>query len=168
MNCETTRNRLNAYRDEELDPEVQAELESHLEDCLKCRRALERLETVVRQLERATPAPPVPEGFAERVLERAAEENPSGPPRPGPSCRWWSDSTGTARIAAAAVLALGVIIGVLMASGLWSGDDSRPGQISDRTTTETTYGLGHFSEAPDGSLIDAYVALSETPSAPAD
>ena len=55
-----------------------------------------------------------------------------------------------------------------MATGLWSGDGSRTDRRSPPTATETTYGLDHLSEAPDGSLTDAYVAISTPPSTRAD
>ena len=91
MNCDAIENRLNAYRDGELDPETQTAIEEHLEECTDCRRALERIETMCCQLERARPAPDVPEGLAERVVERAAEESAGAKPQ-RPCSPWASPS----------------------------------------------------------------------------
>ena len=169
MSCDEIQNRLNAYRDAELDPETQTDIEEHLDECPDCRQELERIETVCCQLERAAPAPEVPEGFAERVVERATEESASAePPRSGAWGDGWPGATGSMRVAAAAVLALGIAAGALMATGLWSGDGSRTDRPSPRTATVTTYGVDQLSAAPEGSLTDAYVAISDPPSVRAD
>ncbi|RME76183.1 MAG: hypothetical protein D6776_01700 [Planctomycetota bacterium] len=112
MDCRAVWERLDAFRDDELEPEVSAELDRHLERCATCR--LERvrrdaLEARVREAGRGVTPPP---GLEARL--RAALDRECGAGRRVTRWRAWRRS-----LAAAAVL-LAVLLGV----GLWPGPAS--------------------------------------------
>jgi len=156
MVCRNVKSRLNRYIDGELSPEENSRVEQHVGECESCREALAGLRAVAAALAE-TPAPPdVPNGFAERLLARVHRRTK---PRPVVLQLWQSFSPAM-RVAAAAVLMLGVGLGALMARSL-SIDEPTPASLA-ATDLNEVYGVYHLSEAPGGSLADAYLTLAST------
>lgn len=75
--CRDLAARLSEYLDQEVDPDVCAEIEGHLDDCPPCRDFLQSLRRTVH-LVRETPAPEVlPDDVKRRIVDayRRAQEN---------------------------------------------------------------------------------------------
>jgi len=62
------------------------------------------------------------------------------------------------RLAAAAMLMLGLGLGALMGIDLTRGAKTRPSLAS--ADPDVVYGFNYFSDAPSGSLANAYVTLA--------
>ncbi len=69
--CEAYWERISASLDDALTPEEAARLEEHLRQCPECRALAEQLRAVEQDLGEL---PPVPEGFADRVMEGVAQQ----------------------------------------------------------------------------------------------
>lgn len=112
MNCREYETRLSALLDGELPEEERAGTEGHLESCPACRAYFEDLRAIRAALGREDA--PVPEGFAERVMERVRETPQAGRKR---LLRW---GRRAALAACCAVAALG--LWGLQARGFWRAD----------------------------------------------
>ncbi|MBT3287871.1 MAG: hypothetical protein HN380_11045 [Victivallales bacterium] len=156
MVCREVRLKLDRHLDGELSAEERSRIEQHLGECKDCREALEGLRAVATALAK-TPAPPdVPSGFAERVMARAQRRTHTRPV----IVRLWHSFSSARRSAAAAVLMLGIGLGALMARSP-STDAPEPSGLAAADPNEV-YGLDYLSEAPGGSLADAYLTLAST------
>lgn len=71
MNCQHCERHLDAYVDGELDPETEASIRDHLDDCVECRRSADGRETLGR-LVRMAPYYDAPQGLRARVSARTA------------------------------------------------------------------------------------------------
>ena len=157
MRCRTARVRLNAYLDAELLGAERSRIEEHLHHCGECSEALKRMRGVAAVLEPVPVPPPVPEGFHRRLMARAARSQEQ-------FRRWpvvvglWPSFSPVMRLAAAAMLMLGIGMGVLMGSDLSRAVAATP-QGAAAGDPNAVYGLDYLSEAPDGSLADAYLTL---------
>jgi anti-sigma factor RsiW len=159
MRCRTVQERLNAFLDSLLQPSERAEMDAHLEGCHKCQAALARLRRLSALLE-SIPAPPVPDGFSFRLMQRAHQRQAE--PRPSRILTWrpvlfWREMPAATRVAAAAMLVLAIGLGALMGRDLSSGP--KPAGIAAAEMNDV-YALDYLSEAPDGSLADAYLTLA--------
>jgi len=152
MRCRNVKSNLNRYLDGELSAEEQGDMERHIAACGSCREALARLRAAVTALAQLPAPPEVPEGFAERVIARARREQQ---PVAVPS---WPSLSPAMRFAAAAMLTLGLGLGALMGMDLTRGTKTRAGLAS--ADPAVVYGFDYFSDAPSGSLTDAYVTLT--------
>lgn len=144
-------------------------LESHLKRCATCRRELSRLRRL-HELLTAAPVPPMPDGFAGRVVARA-KALPSGPaPRRPALARLvkstaWRRVRSTARTAAAVAvgLALGAFLaGDVLQNGVAPGWGVAPGPASEGRQDESLAGsgLGRIAIDYDDSLAQAYLELT--------
>ena len=149
MLCEEARARLSAYLDGELPETATQEIEEHLRACAGCNAAFEQLRKADSLLNADVP-PPVPHGFADRVMAAANAREPR--PTPATVPLWPS----LLRIAAAVVIGLGV--GGWMASDLWR--DSEAPTATAQTDVTEAYNLDALADAPDGSLADRYLSLA--------
>jgi len=154
MNCRTVQSKLGCFLDGELSVRDQRRVERHLGGCASCREELERLRLVGRAIEELPEPPDVPAGFAERVMARAvkrlAEDRPTLP--------FWQSISPAMRIAAAAMVVLGICLGVMMSRDLLRGTGSTP-EVAVKDLG-TLYGFDYLTDAPKGSLADSYVALA--------
>ncbi|MBI4347858.1 MAG: zf-HC2 domain-containing protein [Elusimicrobia bacterium] len=85
MTHEELQDRLDAFRDGELDDAEAAAIRAHLPGCASCRRTLAAQENLARLL-RARP--PASEAFVGRVMARIAEEDLAAAPA-RPQVGWW-------------------------------------------------------------------------------
>lgn len=164
MNCEHVRKKLNAYIDAELPKGTMEEIRIHLETCHDCSEAITRLQSLTNILEEVS-LPEVPRGLATRVLAHAYERSKSiqSMQRKHVSVfRWYSRKLLTAQTAAAAVLIIGLTIGVLVGRDIWQSPSIQSGGKSQMAQTEPTdiYNLDYLTDAPRGSLADAYLTLA--------
>lgn len=113
MDCRRAEESLHLWIDDELDTSARTELTAHLAECPDCARKLaeyRHLDTLLAQISAQTK---VPAGLYGRIMEAIDRE--SAPHKSGVH-RWarWAAS-------AAAVLLLGVAVGVLWRAGVWPG-----------------------------------------------
>jgi anti-sigma factor RsiW len=153
--------KLDVYLTGELPRRVQEKVKIHLESCQDCQKALVGLRRLAAALD-GTPAPPIPKGFAGRVMARARSR--VGQKKPFWATvelpfRWWMESAFPLRVGTAAVLALGLTVGLLM------GRDTARGRAACGPAPEdadllAVYNVDYLEEAPSGSLAAAYLALA--------
>jgi len=159
MRCRTVQERLNAFLDGLLQPSERVAMEVHLQGCPECQASLARLRRLSSLLESMS-VPPVPDGFAARLMQRAHERQAE--PRKSRSLAWrpvlfWREMPTAMRVAAAAMLALAIGLGALMARDLSSGP--KPAGIA-AADPNAVYRVDYLSDAPGGSLADAYLTLA--------
>ena len=166
MRCEQVRQKLDAYAANELTAGVREKVENHLAACDACRQALARQRELAALL-RGVPAPPVPEGFAARLMA-AARERVSARERPvtAPASpwRWWTSVPASMRLAAAAVLVISLSLGALMGWDTARGGAAAPSASAQADPT-AVYNLDFLADAPSGSLAEAYLTLASAPAA---
>lgn len=167
MRCPAVLEKLEAYAARELAPRARARIEAHLRSCPACRRALarrEQLEAVVR----AVPAPPVPDGFADRVMVRARQGVKLPHALPRSLChplRWLEPQRLRTGLAAVAALAAGLLVGVYLGQHTWQPSDQGPRgptRVSPADPVAAS-GLGHLADFGDSSLAEAYLSLTSAP-----
>ena len=160
MRCEDLRDKLDAYASGELPQDQRGGVASHLESCGQCREALGRLRRLALVLGQAQ-TPPVPAGFSDRVMARSRARSAS--PQSVASWNlllWWQGAPLTARMVAAATLALALVSG--LAVGWSTAESPRRGDAGSPTARGDPlggYSLDYLGDAPDGSLASSYLAL---------
>ena len=163
MRCRRAEDRLDAYLAGELSPPVRGRIEAHLASCENCRGRLDRLAAMAEAFKSAV-APPVPDGFAQRVMlaarsRRPARALPLQAAWPSPVAAWRAMAVPM-RAAAAAVLVAGLGLGVLM--GRQTSALGRTPATPSTAAAEAAdaYHLDAFEEAPGGSLAQACLAVA--------
>jgi len=154
MNCRHTRSRLSRYLDGEMSVTERERIESHVNACDACRKALEHLQIASEALAQLPAPPDVPQGFAERLRSLAAQRAPIQQTM----LSFHDLLTPPMRFAAAAVLMLGLGLGAVL-----SLDLNRIGAVQESQTAmdpAAVYGLDVLTDAPGGSLADAYLVLA--------
>jgi len=166
MRCSYFRKKLTAYLDDELSETARGEIDSHLNACTDCHSALARLKNLTPLL-RQTPAPEIPQNLVERVISQAREHldiQSKNRLQASISSRL-SAGPVLSRIAAAAVLVFGLTLGTYMGRNTWTGL-SQP-SIAHLTTTQAEpaeiYRLDFLSHAPQGSLQEAFLTMTQPP-----
>jgi len=162
MRCSEVQQRLDLYATKELAHAVRERIEAHLESCTECRDALARVRRF-EDLLTAAPAPPVPDGFAARVVARAKERQAraaSGPPSPRDRSRLaWERirlSAGTA-----AALAAGLMVGMSMGHETWQAVRQQPLASATRPPDPlAASGFEYLVEPGGDSLAQAYLGLT--------
>lgn len=127
-NCLEVQDRLSAWLDGELAPEVMTQVERHLEGCAGCRQELALLTALDQALGDLTA--PVPAGLPEKVRARLRR----------PSRRWWQN------LALAASLVLGIFLGGTLARDFYSQPQPQSGVSAE------VAGLEAFHDFPQGSM----------------
>ena len=156
MRCENVREELDAYLAGELPPRLCEDINGHVAHCLACREALTELRQLARVLGQAQ-TPPVPDGFADRVMMAARQ-------RQGETLTlvfsWnplaWRLSAPM-RVAAAAVLVVGLGLGISLGRGVWRSPSSV--ETVAQGDAVAVYNLDYLTEAPNDSLAQSYLAL---------
>lgn len=165
MNCTQFKKNVDAYLDSEASQGVCGDIESHAVSCGSCRQHVEAMRKVSGLLIRMPAPPPVPGGFAERVLARARSQRTAECPRktyfPLPSIRWWMDLTLPGRAVAGAAVLIGLAIGTFMGV-----DITRAGQTADALPEKAadliaSYELDVLADTPRGSLAHVVLTLDQ-------
>ena len=175
MRCKTIQQKLDLFLAEELTATGRKQIQAHLQSCPDCRAELVRLKQLLALLKSDSAIPPVPEGFSSRLMAKASERLAARqPPETVPArqsvpgslwrLRWLQLATSVGRRAAqAAVLAGGLLMGVLMGQRTWqSAHPSNPHRALQADPV-AVYELDYLSDAPAGSLTQAYLTLTRAP-----
>jgi len=159
MRCEDLQSRLEAYAVDGMPPGEREDVATHLRNCADCTRALARIDSLAAVLAQAE-SPPVPTGFAARVMAAARSRQLAIAAAGWNPVRWWRQVSTPMHAAAAAVLIVG------LAAGLVMGWTARPSTIQAPATEAAApadaldaYNLDYLGDTPAGSLTDSYLAL---------
>ena len=126
--CENYWEALNAFVDGECSPEEEAKLRAHLTDCAACREALAEL-TALHDGFPDWEDEEVPEGFADSVLQKIAE-NPQQAPKKAKRKR-----SSAAWASLAACLGIMVLLGTLFPGERSAGSANTAAPASDAAVT---------------------------------
>lgn len=165
MRCRAVQEKLNLYAAGGLLPSVVGQMESHLQGCPACRKELAKLRRLETLLRTAT-TPPVPEGFAARVLaeakERASATVASRPlARRGALPSWERLGRWTG---AAAALAVGLMLGVFMGHATWQAAAAQSPVAAAQPVDPLAASSFEYLVEPGGdSLAQAYLQLTSGP-----
>jgi anti-sigma factor RsiW len=162
MRCEDATTRIDAYAAGELQPALAAKVAAHVESCEACRQSLERLKRLVAVLGQAS-IPPVPDGFAARLMAKARSRHPAAASAGWNPLRWWRLAPAPMHAAAAAVLVIGLAVGLLMGWTTLPAGQAPPAQATVQADPLDAYNLDYLGDAPSGSLADGYLALVSSP-----
>jgi anti-sigma factor RsiW len=165
MQCQYVKRKLDRYIQGDLPEPISKKVQRHLHKCRNCTDALSRIKTLAGLFE-DTPLPPVPEGFSERLMQRAHQRQYLQQTSESAVIRFWEwfDQTGLKKSTAAAVLVVGLAIGVLMGRDTWQSPAIQFVGKSQMAQVEPTaiYKLDYLTDTPKGSLADTYLTLVST------
>jgi len=163
MRCRVVRNKLDLLDRQELPPHVRERIEAHLSTCAECRRHLARQQRLASLLTTLAEPPPVPDGFAGRLMAAARGRQAACRPAPGSLWRFrWLSLSGSigSRAAQAVALAGGLLIGVFMGQQTWRyGHRSSPQPTTEPDPVVICH-LDYLSDAPVGDLAQSYLTLT--------
>jgi anti-sigma factor RsiW len=165
MRCVVVRKKLDRYKRHELASQMREQIEAHLTQCADCRQHLARQERLATFLMSAHEPPSVPEGFCERLLVAARERQAVQRPTPVSLWRlhWLRPSVLAGRSAAqTAVLAGGILLGILMGQQTWRSAHPTNPQKTIQADPFAVYELDYLTNAPGDSLVGAYLSLTAT------
>ncbi len=151
MECRKTQYKIDRYWRGGLSGEVADEVEAHLETCPECREALENARRLQHIVGRAS-TPPVPDGFASTVRERADERHDTILPLPS-----WRSLSAPWRTAVAASVVVGLGLGFIMGAGPQEAPRENGPEVAEAT------GLDYLSDSPQGSINRAYLNIIYRP-----
>jgi anti-sigma factor RsiW len=161
MRCSQVQQKLDPLTTQELTSSERERIEAHLQSCAGCHDALARLRRLEKLLA-ASPAPPVPEGFAAQVVARAKEQQ-AAVPRRAPRPRFARPARNRIRFAAATAAALtaGLMLGLFMGRETWRSDFQRPSApTSQPADLLVASGLDALVEPGGGSLAQTYLQMT--------
>lgn len=163
MRCDTVRKKLDRFAQQELAPRLRESVEAHLRECAGCRRHLAREERLAAVLASVPEPPAVPEGFGDRLMAAARRRQAAS--RPVPELRrrvgWLRPSVPFgAQAAQAAVLAGGLLLGVVMGQQAWQSVHPAGTQQTSQADPLAVFELDYLSDAPGGSLAESYLTLT--------
>jgi len=162
MRCREVQHKLDLFVTQELTYSECEKVQAHLESCAGCREALLRLRRL-EDLLAASPAPPVPEGFANRVIAQVKAQQATAAARRAP--RFPLARLAWKRIcfsaATAAALAAGLMLGLFMGRDTWrSGAERSTGAASQPAHLLAASGFDDLVEPGGNSLAKAYLGLT--------
>jgi anti-sigma factor RsiW len=158
FSCVRVQRQLGAYLDGELSPTKRTVVGRHLVKCRSCRIALESLQRLERTLQ-TVEVPPAGPNLTWRIMTEARERQ-NARVKPGVIRLHQGSSasrTWAFRIAAAAVLGFGLVVGSYMG---WSAGRSTSQAAIAQSDSLDAYNLDYLGDAPDGSLAGSYLALA--------
>jgi anti-sigma factor RsiW len=164
MRCSEVQQKLDLFATGELESSMRERIEDHLESCAECRESLVKLRRF-EDLVSATPAPPVPHGFADRVVAQARERQAivtrSGrTPRVSSPSEWkrFESSAGTA-----AALVAGLVMGIFMGHQTWQPGGRQPSAATSQPADALAdSSFEHLAKPGGDSLAQAYLGLTAT------
>jgi anti-sigma factor RsiW len=162
MRCSDVQQKLDLFVTQELAHAVRERIEAHLESCDECREALARVRRF-EDLLTSAPAPPVPDGFAARVVAQAKERqaiavHSESMPRVPVWSVWkrFEFSPG-----AAAALAAGLMVGVFLGHETWQTAVQHPPAPSTQSADVLlASGFDLVGGSRGDSLAEAYLQLT--------
>lgn len=156
MRCEDVLKQLTAFSSGELPADVRQAVQAHLAECAACRAALAEVDALAGVLAGAQ-APPIPSGFASRVLAAARQRQKAEPLAAWNLMRWWRLASAPMHAAAAAVLVIGLSVGLVL--GWTSAPSAAQATTAAQPDPVDAYQIDYLGEAPSGSLADSYLTL---------
>ena len=158
MNCKKALLHLNRYLDGELSNREKDQVESHLRDCEACCKQFDTLRHVAAMLD-VISVPPVPDGFASRVMAKAQKResfsegkgNAFWPLQWWP-LKWFMAVSTPLRLAACGLIVLACMLGALM---------SQEAFVSQKVAADIELsGMKWFDPVPPGSVGSAYLMMT--------
>lgn len=163
MRCKTIQKKLDLFLAEELTATDRKRVEVHLQSCADCRAELARLRQLLLLLKGDSAVPPVPEGFANRLMAKAKQRLAARqPPETVPSSirRWWASVSFPKLAEAAAMLAAGLLIGAFIGQQTWHSAHPSTTREAMQADPSAVYELDYLSDAPGGSLAESFLTLT--------
>ncbi len=157
MQCEDVMAKLTAYSSGSLPPDNFRIMQAHIADCPACRAALAKVDALAGILSDAQ-TPPVPSDFASRVVMSARRRQKAGSAANWSLRSWWRLTSPAMHVAAAAVLIVGLSMGLMM--GWTAGTTIRHGSGNILSDHIDVYRFDHLSETSEGSLGGNYLTLA--------
>jgi anti-sigma factor RsiW len=165
MRCKYLKQKLDRYIQGDLPEPISEKIERHLHKCHDCADVLSRIKKLNELFEDIS-STPVPDGFSERLMQLARQKQYLQQEREPAVIRLWEwfDRTGLKKSTAAAVLIVGLAIGMLMGRDNWQSSDVQSVGKSQMVQIEPTaiYKLDYLTDTPRGSLADVYLTLMST------
>lgn len=161
MRCGDAQSKLDRFVAHELTSAERAQVGAHLESCAACRRALAKFRRLQGILADA-PAPPIPGGFADRVVARArTQQAAAARSKRGPRFEQSAWKTIHFSAARAATLAAGLLLGLLMGRDTWRAS-AGPQAVAAAQQTDVlaAAGLESLVESGGDSLAHSYIRLT--------
>jgi len=163
MRCEKIISCLNAYVDGEQPDNLRRIMDDHLAICGSCRGRLEEIREIDALFQGALPVPPLPEGFAARLMIKARKRQPTrasgrrSVPLAWHPFGWMAELSAPMRLAACATVFLALVTGLSLA-----GRDVARRNVSIEQGKDI-YGLEWFDPALPGSISSIYIAMADQP-----
>jgi len=159
MRCQDVQIKLRAFSTGELPMDVRQTIQAHVSECDACRSELAKTDPLAGVLA-AAQTPPIPSGFTARVLTTARQRLTTEQIEPWNLICWWRLTSAPMHAAAAAVLVIGLAVGLLMGQAAAPLASQAVGNM--QSDPVDTYPLDYLGEAPGGSLADHYFAIAAT------
>ena len=159
MHCENVQQQLNRFAAGDLPVADRQTVQAHLAECAACRAKLAELDALAGVVA-STPTPPIPSGFASRVIAAARQRQQAQPITAWNLLRWWRLTSAPMHAAAAAVLIVGLSVGVVPTRR--SSDLAARAETAAEVDPVDVYQIDYLGEAPSGSLADSYLTLVST------
>jgi anti-sigma factor RsiW len=158
MRCEYVKQELDRYIQGDLSERDSKEINRHLSKCQNCSDALSRIRKLQGLLE-DTLLPPVPEGFTERLMQRARRQQYlQRSSEPTVIRLWeWLGRADLKKAAVAAAVIIGLSLGLLM--GVQTSRQSYKAQVAGSSVLVDAYHLDYLTEAPENSLSRVYTQM---------
>jgi putative zinc finger protein len=160
MGCREVQQKLDLLARQEVTPSERERIEIHVASCNTCRQSLKRLRDLEDVLA-VLPTPPVPEGFAARVVAMAGQQ--AVPTRQPTQPRFAPSAWGRVRFTAvsAAAMAAGLLLGLFMGYETWrSGGPGPRGVASQSVDVLAASGFESLVEPGGDSLAQSYLSLT--------
>lgn len=156
MHCENVQQQLNRFAAGDLPVADRQTVQAHLAECAACRAKLAELDALAGVVA-STPTPPIPSGFASCVIAAARQRQQAQPITAWNLLRWWRLTSAPMHAAAAAVLIVGLSVGVVL--GWTSAPSAAQAEAAAEVDPVDVYQIDYLGEAPSGSLADSYLTL---------
>ncbi|MFW6028207.1 MAG: anti-sigma factor family protein [bacterium] len=156
MHCENVQKQLNRFAAGDLPVADREAVQAHLGECAACRAKLAEIDALAGVVT-STPTPPIPPGFASRVMAAARKRQEAQPISVWNLLRWWRLASAPMHAAAAAVLIIGLTVGVVL--GWTSAPSAARAETGAEVDPVDVYQIDYLGEAPSGSLADSYLTL---------
>ena len=156
MHCENVQEQFNRFAAGDLPMADRQAVQAHLAKCAACRAKVAEFDALAGVLA-DTPMPPIPSGFASRVMAAARQRQQAQPLAAWNLPRWWRLASAPMHAAAATVLIVGLTVGVVL--GWTSAPSAARAETAAEVDPVDVYQIDYLGEAPSGSLANSYLTL---------